>query len=208
MDLTSLLYLVPAILIALTVHEFAHAFVAYKFGDISQKENGRLSLNPIHHLDPIGTLCLLLFQFGWAKPVKVNPYYFKNFKDGMIWTAVSGPIANFIVGFLSIVGYLLVLKFFTLQKVTLYLIFFFQYCALVNVGLGIFNLIPIPPLDGAKVLMGILPENMYVNLLKYEHVISILLLLCLGMGILDAPLLNARSVIIEAFTTVAQMIVH
>lgn len=208
MGLSDLLFLVPAILIALTVHEFGHAFVAYKLGDISQKEKGRLTLNPFQHLDLIGSICLLLFQFGWAKPVQVEPYYFKNQKDGMIWTAVAGPIANFIIGFVSILCSVLIVKVLGISMITYYIMLFFQYCALVNVGLGIFNLIPIPPLDGSKVLMGILPEELYFKILRYENVIGLLLLVCLYIGVLDGPLIHARTIILDGFLNIANFIIR
>ena len=91
-----LIYLLPAILIALSIHEFAHAFVAYKMGDITQKERGRLSLNPLAHIDITGLLCLLLFQFGWAKPVQVDAYYFSDKKQGLVWSSIAGPVVNLI----------------------------------------------------------------------------------------------------------------
>lgn len=208
MQIDELFYLVPAILIALTVHEFGHAFVAYKLGDITQKERGRLTLNPFRHLDLIGSICLLLFQFGWAKPVQVEPYFFKNHKDGMIWTAVSGPITNFIVGFISILLMMMMVKVIGLSQITYHIMMFLQYCALVNVGLGIFNLIPIPPLDGSKVLMGILPEDLYFKILRYENLIGLLLLVCLYIGVLDGPLIHARSVILEGFMNIANFIIR
>ena len=96
--LREMIYLIPAVAIALSFHEFAHAFVSYKLGDYTQKERGRLTLNPLKHLDPIGTLCLLFFQFGWAKPVEVDPYYYRNKKEGMIWTALAGPLMNMLSG--------------------------------------------------------------------------------------------------------------
>lgn len=208
MQIDELIYLIPAILIALTMHEFGHAFVAYKLGDITQKERGRLTLNPVRHIDLIGLLCLLMFQFGWAKPVQVEPYYFKNHKDGMIWTAVSGPIMNFIIGFISVLFMMFMIKIIGLTSITYHIMMFFQYCALVNVGLGIFNLIPIPPLDGSKVLMGLLPENLYFKILHYENLIGLLLLVCLYIGVLDQPLIHARSVILEGFMNIANFIVR
>ena len=208
MQIDELIYLIPAILIALTMHEFGHAFVAYKLGDITQKERGRLTLNPVRHIDLIGLLCLLLFQFGWAKPVQVEPYYFKNHKDGMIWTAVSGPIMNFIIGFISVLFMMFIIKIIGLTSITYHIMMFSQYCALVNVGLGIFNLIPIPPLDGSKVLMGLLPENLYFKILHYENLIGLLLLVCLYVGVLDQPLIHARSVILEGFMNIANFIVR
>ena len=152
----NLIYILPAVAIALSVHEFAHAFVSYKLGDISQKQRGRLTLNPLKHLDPFGTLSLIFFGFGWAKPVQVDPYFYRNKKDGMIWTAMAGPLMNFIVGFLMVILYMLFIRFGLLYKneFTYYLFQVIGTTASINIGLGIFNLIPIPPLDGSKILKG------------------------------------------------------
>lgn len=201
-----LIYTLPAIVVALSVHEFAHAFIAYKLGDMSQKESGRLSLNPLRHLDPLGTLSLLVFRFGWAKPVQVDPYFFRNKKDGMIWTSVAGPIMNFIVGFLMVLCYGLMARYAGISVMTNsimnYLFQFFLICAIMNVGLGIFNLIPIPPLDGSKVLMGILPEELYFKLMRYEQVLSLLLIFLLFTGVLSGPLMGARNAIIDVYTNI------
>lgn len=209
MDLRSffsdLIYVLPAVVIALSVHEFAHAFVSYKLGDISQKERGRLTLNPLKHLDPVGTLSLIFFGFGWAKPVEVDPYYYRNKKDGMIWTAIAGPIMNFIVGFLMILLYVMFIRFGWALKndVTYYLFQVIAMTATINVGLGVFNLIPLPPLDGSKIFLGILKEETYFKLVQYEQYISVLLILLLVSGILDGPLMYARGTILDAFVKIA-----
>ena len=154
----NLIYILPAVAIALSVHEFAHAFVSYKLGDISQKQRGRLTLNPLKHLDPFGTLSLIFFGFGWAKPVQVDPYFYRNKKDGMIWTAMAGPLMNFIVGFLMVILYMLFIRFGLLYKneFTYYLFQVIGTTASINIGLGIFNLIPIPALDGGKIVLNII----------------------------------------------------
>lgn len=204
--LKELVYTLPAIIVALSMHEFAHAFVAYKLGDVSQKERGRLSLNPLHHLDPMGTLSLLIFRFGWAKPVQVDPYFFRNRKEGMIWTSVAGPLVNLIMGFVFVFIYVLMVKFgflYSSNQILSYIMVLLPMCAIINVGLGIFNLIPIPPLDGSKILMGILPEETYFKLMQYEQYLSILLIFLLLSGFLNTPLVGARSAIIQCFTNIA-----
>lgn len=205
-----LIYILPAVVIALCVHEFAHAYVSYRLGDISQKERGRLTLNPLKHLDPFGTLCLIFFKFGWAKPVQVDPYFFRNKKEGMIWTAMAGPLMNLLVGFVMTLLYVMFIRFgwFLKGSFFFYLFQLFAYCAMMNVGLGIFNLIPIPPLDGSKVLMGILKEETYFKLMQYEMYLSFILIFLLASGVLDGPLIHARSAILDVYMKVATTIFH
>ncbi|MEG0736809.1 MAG: site-2 protease family protein, partial [Longicatena sp.] len=167
--LPNLIYILPAVIIALSLHEFAHAFVSYKLGDVSQKERGRMSLNPLKHLDPIGTISLIFFGFGWAKPVQVDPYFYRNKKEGMMWTSLAGPFMNFIVAFICVILYSLLLRFAPVWTVTSvigdYIFQLLIITARINIGLGIFNLIPIPPLDGSKILTGILKEETYFKLM-------------------------------------------
>lgn len=175
MDITQLLLTALAALVALTIHEFAHGYVAYKLGDYTAKASGRLSLNPMHHLDPFGTLCMIFFHFGWAKPVPINPRNFKNPRRGFAITALAGPLVNLVVGFFAAFFYLLCLTtlkdtgnafFNNLQINTLmFILYFFS----INIGLGIFNLIPIPPFDGSRILNVALPERLYFKVMKYER---------------------------------------
>ena len=205
--LHDMIYLIPAVAIALSCHEFAHAYVSYKLGDYTQKANGRLTLNPLKHLDPMGTLCLILFKFGWAKPVEVDPYNYKDKKEGMILVALAGPLMNLLLGFLFTLLYMFLIKgAFTngsVSELRLYLITLASTTSVINIGLGVFNLIPLPPLDGSKVLLGILKEETYFKLMQYEQVLSFLLIGMLVFGILDGPLFYVRDAFINCFTTVS-----
>ena len=168
-----------AVLITLSIHEFSHAYAAYKLGDNTAKSFGRLSLNPIKHLDPIGALCMVLFHFGWAKPVPINARNFKNPKKGFAIVALAGPLSNLLLAFISAFIYLLTYSLlkdvaftseflFSIAKNALTFIFIFHS---VNVGLGIFNLIPVPPLDGSRLLNAFLPPKIYFGIMRYERYI-------------------------------------
>ena len=166
-----------AALIALTAHEYCHGYTAYRLGDPTAKNMGRLTLNPIKHLDLIGALCMVLFHFGWAKPVPIDPRYFKKPKRGFALTALMGPVCNLVLAFLSVGAYLLayaLLKDVIFESETVFLIaknalLFLSVFHSVNLGFAIFNLIPIPPLDGSRLLSVILPEKQYFSLMKYER---------------------------------------
>lgn len=203
-----LLYAIPAIVIGMTIHEFSHGYVSYKLGDDTPLEQGRLSLNPFHHIDPWGLLALLLFGFGWAKPVRVNPYHYRNGKSGMMWTAVAGPLSNFIIAFISVFLYFFIIKVNGIyaSDVSISLMRFFSISANINIGMGIFNLLPIPPLDGSKILLGILDEETYFKFLNYEYIISIALVLVLATGAFDGILGNARGIFLDAFTNISMML--
>ena len=152
--LYDLLYLVPAILISLTVHECAHAWMATRLGDPTPRQEKRLSLNPLRHIDPIGFIVMVLAHFGWAKPVRVNPMYFENPSKGMMFTALAGPISNLC---LCVVSSLLCFfsKVFTWPE---YFFMFFYYLTLLNIGLAVFNLIPVAPLDGSRIVSHFYPR--------------------------------------------------
>ena len=167
-----LLISVLALLPALTFHEWAHGYAAYKLGDSTAKADGRLSLNPLDHIDPMGSLMMLIIGFGWAKPVPVNTRYFKKPKRDFALTSLAGPIANFVLGFVS--GLLYVLSIFLVNKFGVTGVIadlvptLFMYSMLMNVGLGTFNLIPLPPLDGSNVLMCILPNHIAAKYAKFK----------------------------------------
>jgi len=169
-----LLIQIPILLITLTIHEFSHGYVAYLLGDDTAKRAGRLTLNPISHIDPVGLLMLFIVRIGWAKPVPVNPYNFKNQKRDMAITAAAGPAANFAMAIiLSVIFNLLktanpnllysgsvLAQLFTGMLV---------YAILINLALGIFNLIPIPPMDGSKILGGFLSDEAYYKYTAQER---------------------------------------
>lgn len=193
-NIESLVYTIPAALIAITLHEYAHGYVSYKLGDPTPKQMGRLSLNPLAHLDPIGTLCLVFFHFGWAKPVCVNPYYYKNPKKGMILVGLAGPLMNFILAFVSALFMAIIMKKTGgyVGSFTYYLFNFLNVCYVLNIGLGVFNLIPFPPLDGAKIVGGLLPDHIYFNFMKYERYGQLIIFGLLAFGALDKPLAILR----------------
>ena len=174
MDITTLLLSALAALVALTIHEFAHGYVAYKLGDNTAKSLGRLSLNPMQHLDLFGAICMVLFHFGWAKPVPIDPRNFKNPRRGFAITALAGPLTNIVMAFFASFLYLLTLSNLTetgssfLNNLQVNTLLFLMYFFSINIGLGIFNLIPVPPFDGSRILNVVLPERLYFKVMKYE----------------------------------------
>jgi len=171
-----------AVLVVLTIHEFSHAYAAYKLGDRTAQSLGRLTLNPIKHLDPIGALCLVFFHFGWAKPVPINARNFKKPRFHFALTALAGPLSNLIVAFFSSLLYLVVWALFT--KVILIptenqfiiafignILSFIYVFHQINIGIALFNLIPVPPLDGSRIFLTFLPPKAYFGIMKYERYI-------------------------------------
>ena len=165
---------IPILLLTLTIHEFSHGYVAYLLGDDTAKRAGRLTLNPISHIDPFGLVMLFIAHIGWAKPVPINPYNFKNFKRDTAITAAAGPVSNFIVAILLSIFFNMIVKFnpsimFSKNLISTMGISMLYYAILINLALGIFNLIPIPPMDGSKILGGFLSDEVYYKYTAQEQ---------------------------------------
>jgi Zn-dependent protease len=192
--------LAPPLLLALTFHEFAHGYVAFRLGDPTAQREGRLTLNPLKHLDPLGTIAFFIFHFGWAKPVPVNPAYFKNPQKDMLWVALAGPLTNLS---LALISALMTKTVWLLAKTI-------PYSALgeavllplnstliasvwINLVLGIFNFLPIPPLDGSRILAGLLPPDLarsYASIERYGFILIIILALTGVLSKLIMPLID------------------
>lgn len=192
----NLLLTLPIIVFSLTVHEYSHARVAQKMGDETAANFGRLTLNPLKHLDPIGTLCMVLFGFGWAKPVPVNSRNFRNPRRGMALTAAAGPLSNLALGFvfslLYVLTYRLALRLLppsaeSVPAMVDVAITFLYLGMLLNVYLAVFNLLPIPPFDGSRIFFIFLPTKWYFAIMKYERWIMIGVLVLLWTGIIQIP---------------------
>jgi len=186
-----MLLLIPALLIALTVHEFCHGYAAYKLGDKTAKWDGRLSFNPIRHIDPFGFLMILVVGFGWAKPVMVNPHNLRNPKKDMAIIAFAGPLSNFVAAFFTLLIFRIIIEFNLLpyHEISFYVLRIIFNLYSINVVLGLFNLIPIPPLDGSKILGAFLPYHLYFRYMNFRYWFPVLLvLLVTGLfGIIISP---------------------
>lgn len=196
--LNILLSVIPA-LICITLHELSHGFIAYKLGDDTAKRMGRLTLNPIKHIDIVGLIMMVAFKFGWAKPVPVNMYSFKNPKRGMAITALAGPLSNVIICcvFLFIYGlsYIpLTVAGTEIAQAALNMIYITAY---LSIALAVFNIIPVPPLDGSKVLFSLMSDESYLKLMRYERYGMILLLVLVATDILGNPLYTATQFVFD-----------
>lgn len=197
-----------AVLLCLTVHETCHGLAAFALGDPTAKRMHRLSLNPLHHIDWFGLIAMLVAGFGWAKPVPVDMRYFKNPKQGMAITALAGPLSNFLLAVLCCIPlrWLLpqVLFLSDLRSPLVWLYNFLITLILMNLGLGLFNLLPIPPLDGSKVLFALLPDHAYLQLMRYERY-GMLLLIALVFFDVGSDLLSGA--IYAVFTFLINLLV-
>lgn len=196
----------------LPIHECAHAFVAHKLGDDTGKYNGRMTLNPMRHLDPIGALSLFLVGFGWAKPVPVNPTNFKNRKAGMALTALAGPVSNLMVAFIAVlllrINFEIAMMNLDYYYGTLYtVIYTFLYLlSVINIGLAVFNFLPIPPLDGSRILCFFLPDRVEEWFYRYQQIISIVFIaLVLFTPVFDGILSFVQSYVFDGLLWAADL---
>lgn len=176
---------------AFPVHECAHAWAAEKMGDDTARKAGRITLNPIKHLSLFGTLCMIFMGFGWANPVPVNPNKFKNPKVGMALTSLAGPASNLVMAFISTVIFrvLVIVYEHSHASYAIYIaLLIFQYAIVLNIGLAVFNLLPIPPLDGSRIFNLILSDKAYFKIMQYEKYVFIALMVVIYTGLLDEPL--------------------
>lgn len=169
----------------LPVHELAHGLIADKCGDKTARVQGRLTINPFAHLDPIGTIMIFLFGIGYAKPVPVNPAKLKHPRKDMALIALAGPVSNLIMGFVCIFIYYALLRFLPESIAVNAVLYFFNFAAMVNVSLAVFNMLPVPPLDGAKVLGSVLPDKIYFKVMQYERYIMLGLMVLLFLGVFN-----------------------
>lgn len=191
-----------AVLLCLTFHETCHGAVAWKLGDPTAKSMGRISLNPFRHLDFFGTLMMLIAGFGWAKPVPVDMRYFKNPKSGMALTALAGPVSNLLLAFVALIPAAVLIPYAGTAGPAAEAVNFLFLTATLSVGLGLFNIVPIPPLDGSKVLAAVLPDRLYYGLMRYERYGMIVMVIVLYLGWLNTPLIAARSAVLNGMWAV------
>lgn len=211
-NLQTIIANIPALIIGFAFHEFAHAWVADRLGDPTPRSQGRLTLNPISHLDPFGTLMALLYRFGWAKPVMTNPRYYKGDKKrGQMLVALAGPVTNLLMAFIFM--FLWILTMYWMQSSAMQVSAWsdiidtiFQAIVFMNLGLGIFNLIPIPPLDGFGVLRGLLPYRFSPQLYLLEQYGALILIILLFTDILNGVLAPAMFGIADAYQKIIVLI--
>lgn len=192
---------------ATPLHEYAHALIAVKLGDDTPRLRGRLTINPAAHIDKVGAIMIFLFGFGYAKPVEVRMRKFKNPKRDMALVALAGPVCNLLQGFISLFLYN-ALRFASYQTENLmltYMALFFFYAAVININLAVFNLLPIPPLDGSRLLTALLPSKYYYKIMQYERYVMIALFVLLFTGVLSTPLSWLSDKVLSLFSFVTQI---
>ena len=189
------------------IHEYAHALIATKLGDNTPKYSGRLTLNPMAHISPMGAVMIFLCGFGYAKPVNVNPRNFKDPKKGMALTAIAGPVSNLIMAFICIFLATFFANIYNSNPTILFLaVYYFLYFAgVVNVNLAVFNLLPIPPLDGSRILQLLIPAKYYFKFMQYERYIVIIVFVLILSGVLSRPLSIVSNLIISLLSNISSL---
>lgn len=203
--LGSLISRVLAVFLCLTVHETCHGLAAYALGDPTAKRQHRLSFNPLRHIDWLGFASMLIVGFGWAKPVPVDMRYFKHPKQGMALTALAGPAANFLTALAATAVASLIYHIAPLHPVWVAVLCLLSNLALLGVGMGLFNLIPISPLDGSKILFALLPDRAYYTILRYEKYVMGVLIVLVLLGAFDRPLSFLMLHVLQGFCAVTGM---
>lgn len=201
--LVTFLFSAAAALLCITLHELSHGFAALLMGDETAKRAGRLTLNPLKHLDILGLLMMVTVHVGWAKPVPINVYRFKRRGFGLAFTAMAGPLANFLISFLALLAGRLLLEQGGDSVTVTYAVLALMYVAVLSLGLGLFNLIPVPPLDGSKVVLSVLPEQIRYWVLRRERYIALVMVALVWLGVFDGPLNAARQWAMEGLCTLS-----
>ena len=211
-EISTYIYLAAAAMICIPLHECSHGWVAYKLGDPTAKQLGRLTLNPVRHFDPVGFIMMVLVGFGWAKPVPVDMRYFRKPKRDMAIVGLAGPVSNLLLSLVCLIVTSAMEAFVRYSDVAQAVYSFFYFTALLSAGLGVFNLIPISPLDGSKIVGALLPERAYYTMLRYERYGTIILLVLVLAGnflpqfdILGTVLSGARGAVMSLLSYLAHM---
>lgn len=203
-SLTGLIAGLPGLVIALVIHEYAHAKAADVMGDFTPRMTGRLTLNPMAHIDPIGLIMLLVVRFGWAKPVMINARNFRNWRQGELLVAVAGPVANLVVAFISLLAMAVLFKLGMFSEgVRLVL----SMMVLFNINFAIFNMLPLPPLDGSKILMVLLPGRLAYKLISLERYSFIILIFLMMTPFLTMILIPLQRLVLSVFNLIIGVII-